>query len=182
MVNGGFATWGEGCPMLLYVILEKNGPETWSQQVVVFQKTWWHGPNHGEIQPRTIQGWSPASPSGSNSPRTVRMPRVIWTKAHRLKGFHPGFHPPLGFQGGISGLAMGISGCLGCFFQHLLVKFWTRFAARSWSGCCAIRNCSLISNVQIAQYQNFYKIVTYCVASWSKSAILGVHLKPYSGQ
>ena len=23
MVNGGFATWGEGCPMLLYVILEK---------------------------------------------------------------------------------------------------------------------------------------------------------------
>ena len=44
MVNGGFATWGEGCPMLLYVIRDKNGPETWSQQVVVF-------PQHDDMVP-----------------------------------------------------------------------------------------------------------------------------------
>ena len=31
MVNGGFATWGEGCPMLLYIIRVRK---KWSRNMV----------------------------------------------------------------------------------------------------------------------------------------------------
>ena len=122
MVNGGFATWGEGCPMLLYIIrVRKNGPETWSQQVIVFQKnmmTWsqpWGNPTKNH--PRLISSISKRLKlAADGEDATGDMDEG--TSPQRIP---PRISPTIGLSGGTSGLAMGISGCLGCFFQHLLV-------------------------------------------------------------
>ena len=84
---------------------------------------------------------------------------MTWRKAHRLQGFR---QQPVGStQGFQQGLAGDLDAAKGL-----------RFAGAGMLGCCAVRNCSRVSNLQIATGFR-YRILSLAVLQVHQNAQFG---------